>query len=277
MFLRISLLGTSASDGKGSRLVSLPPPETVRTIPRGFAMREIVLDTETTGLDPSGGDRVVEIGCVELVNHIPSGRKFHCYVNPERPMSIDAARIVGFDESFLRDKPKFSEVARGLVEFLGDDVLIAHNAEFDIAFLNAEFGRIGHAPLGGNRVVDTLMLARRKHPLGPNSLDALMSRYSIDASKRVVHGALLDAELLSEVYIELIGGRQASLMLGDEDAVPTIALPPRPTIIAIRQFPRVFEIPAAALAAHRAAVDGLGPNAIWQRYLQAPAAFAVNG
>ncbi len=235
-------------------------------------MREIVLDTETTGLDPSGGDRVVEIGCVELINHIPSGRKFHRYVNPERRMSVDAIQVHGIEEAFLKDKPKFAEVARELVEFLGDDVLIAHNAEFDMAFLNAEFGRIGHPPLGGNRVVDTLMLARRKHPLGPNSLDGLMSRYSIDSSKRVVHGALLDAELLSEVYIELIGGRQTSLLFGDEESVPTISLTPRPASISIRPFPRVFEIPPAEVIAHRAAVERLGPNALWKRYMPAPAA-----
>jgi DNA polymerase-3 subunit epsilon len=240
-------------------------------------MREIVLDTETTGLDPSGGDRVVEIGCVELVNHIPSGRKFHRYVNPQRAMSIDAARVHGLDDAFLRDKPIFAAVATELADFLSDAVLIAHNAEFDLAFLNAEFARAGHPPIGANRVIDTLMLARRKHPLGPNSLDGLMSRYAIDASKRVLHGALLDAELLSEVYVELIGGRQASLLLGDEAAVPTIALPSRPAIIAIRPFPRVFELPAAALATHRAAVDRLGANALWLRYLQpqAPALVAV--
>jgi DNA polymerase-3 subunit epsilon len=231
-------------------------------------MREIVLDTETTGLDPSGGDRVVEIGCVELINHIPSGKKFHRYVNPERSMSIDAAKVHGLDEAFLRDKPIFAKVAAELTEFLGDAVLIAHNAEFDLAFLNAEFSRIGHPPIGGNRVVDTLMLARRKHPLGPNSLDGLMSRYSINSSKRVLHGALLDAELLSEVYVELIGGRQASLLLGEEEPVMTISLPPRPASIAIRQFPRVFEIPPADVIAHREAVERLGANAIWNRYLK---------
>ena len=234
-------------------------------------MREIVLDTETTGLDPTAGDRVVEIGCVELVNHIPSGRKFHRYVNPGRSMSIDAARVHGLDDAFLRDKPPFPAVAAELLEFLGDAVLIAHNAEFDLAFLNAELGRAGQPTIGGNRVVDTLMLARRRHPLGPNSLDALMSRYAIDASKRVLHGALLDAELLSEVYIELIGGRQASLLFGEDEAVPTIAIPMRQAVIRIRPQPRLFEIAADALAAHRAAVERLGGSAIWLRYLQPPA------
>jgi DNA polymerase-3 subunit epsilon len=230
-------------------------------------MREVVLDTETTGLNPTGGDRVVEIGCVELVNHIPSGRRFHRYVNPERTMGIEAARVHGLDDAFLKDKPKFAAVAGDLAEFLADAVLIAHNAEFDLAFLNAEFARAGHSPIGNDRVVDTLMLARRKHPLGPNSLDALMARYQVDASRRVLHGALLDAELLAEVYIELIGGRQASLLLGVEEAVPTIAIAQRTVTIAIRPFPRLFEISQAERTAHAAAVERLGPNAIWRRYL----------
>jgi DNA polymerase-3 subunit epsilon len=239
-------------------------------------MREIVLDTETTGLDPSGGDRVVEIGCVELVNHIPSGKRFHRYVNPERTMSVDAARVHGLDDAFLRDKPKFAAVADELAVFLGDAVLIAHNAEFDLAFLNAELGRVGRPLLAGDRVVDTLMLARRKHPLGPNSLDGLMSRYSIDSSKRVLHGALLDAELLAEVYVELIGGRQASLLLGEEESVPTIAMAPRLAPITIRALPRIFEISADEASAHRAAVEQLGANAIWLRYVKPAApAFAV--
>jgi DNA polymerase-3 subunit epsilon len=234
-------------------------------------MREIVLDTETTGLDPTGGDRVVEIGCVELVNHIPSGKRFHRYVNPERRMSVDAARVHGLDDAFLRDKPAFAAIAGELTEFLGEAVLIAHNAEFDLAFLNAEFARASRPPLAGDRVVDTLMLARRKHPLGPNSLDALMSRYAIDGSRRVVHGALLDAELLSEVYIELIGGRQASLLLGEEEQVPTISIAPRLVPIAIRPLPRIFAIPADEAAAHQAAVERLGSNAIWLRYLRVAA------
>jgi DNA polymerase-3 subunit epsilon len=232
-------------------------------------MREIVLDTETTGLDPSGGDRVVEIGCVELVNHIPSGRKFHRYVNPGRTMSIDVARVHGLDDAFLRDKPPFQAIAGELLEFLGDAVLIAHNAEFDLAFINAELGRAKRPPIDNTRVIDTLMLARRKHPLGPNSLDALMARYAIDASKRVLHGALLDAELLSEVYIELIGGRQASLLFGEEEPAPTIVVAMPQAVIRIRPQPRVFEIGPDALAAHQAAVDRLGPNAIWLRYVPA--------
>src|SRR5437868_2379224 len=167
-------------------------------------MREIVFDTETTGLDPKTGDRIVEIGCIELINHIPSGRSFHRYLNPERPMPIEAARVHGLDDAFLKDKPRFAEVADELIEFFADANLIAHNASFDMTFINAELARVGRGALGDDRVIDTLMLARRKHPGSPVSLDALMSRYEIDASRRTRHGALLDAELLSEVYIELI-------------------------------------------------------------------------
>jgi DNA polymerase-3 subunit epsilon len=244
-------------------------------------MREIVLDTETTGLDPTRGDRVVEIGCVELINHIPSGCRFHRYVNPQRAMSIDAARVHGLDEAFLSDKPLFGAIAAELVEFLGDANLIAHNAEFDLAFLNAEFARVGRPALTADRVIDTLMLARRKHPLGPNSLDALMARYAVDASRRVVHGALLDAELLSEVYIELLGGRQASLLFGEEEGVPTTIAAPLPRApVAIRPMPRIFELSEGEKAAHEAAVDRLGEKAIWRKYLvpppvEAPAAVAA--
>jgi DNA polymerase III subunit epsilon len=188
-------------------------------------MREIVFDTETTGLDPKAGDRVVEIGCIELFNHIPTGRTFHRYLNPERPMSIDAARVHGLDDAFLKDKPLFAHVADELIEFFGDANLIAHNASFDVMFINAELARVGKNALGDDRVIDTLMLARRKHPGSPASLDALMSRFQIDASRRTLHGALLDAELLAEVYIELIGGRQAALVLGGEPGRPHHATP----------------------------------------------------
>src|SRR5262245_1791698 len=167
-------------------------------------MREIVFDTETTGLDPRNGDRMVEIGCVELINHFPTGRKFHKYVNPERPMTIDAARVHGLDDAFLRDKPLFAAIAVELVEFIGDARLSAPDAQFDLDFLNLELSRAGHPTVGAERVLDSLMLARRRHPAGPNSLDALCGRYQIDLSRRTLHGALLDAELLAEVYIELI-------------------------------------------------------------------------
>ena len=235
-------------------------------------MREIVFDTETTGLDPRNGDRVVEIGCVELINHIPSGRRFHRYVNPERGMSIDAARVHGLDDAFLKEKPVFAAIAGELVEFIGDATLIAHNAQFDLDFLNLELGRAGHPLLAADRIVDTLMLARRKHPAGPNSLDALCARYQIDRSRRTLHGALLDAELLAEVYIELIGGRQASLILGDAMEGTALAVAARSEIeIAPRPEPRPFRVTAEEMEAHRQRIARLGPNAIWLDYFKAAA------
>jgi DNA polymerase-3 subunit epsilon len=235
-------------------------------------MREIVFDTETTGLDPKNGDRVVEIGMIELVNHIPTGRSFHRYVNPERSMPAEALRIHGLDDAFLVDKPLFAAVASELIEFIDEATLIAHNSEFDMAFLNAEFARAGHPAVPDERVIDTLMLARRRHPAGPNSLDALCNRYQIDTSRRTLHGALLDAELLSEVYIELIGGRQAALVLGEEPEAPTLAIVHRIADFGERPEPRTFAIAAADLAAHHALIATIGDNAIWHDYLAAEAA-----
>jgi len=234
-------------------------------------MREIVFDTETTGLDPGAGDRIVEIGCVELVNHIPSGKSFHSYVNPERAIPPDAARVHGLDEAFLSDKPLFAAIADELLAFLDDAVLIAHNADFDVAFLNAELARTGRDAIVNERVVDTLMLARRKHPGGPNSLDALCARYTIDSTRRTFHGALLDAELLSEVYVELIGGRQAALALGEEPARTTVAVADGDLAVRARPTARAFALSQDALAAHRAAIAELGKDAIWLRYLAADA------
>ena len=234
-------------------------------------MREIVFDTETTGLDPKTGDRIVEIGGIELYNHIPTGRSFHRYVNPERPVPIEAGRVHGLDDAFLKDKPLFAAIAGELIEFFGDANLIAHNASFDIAFINAELARVGRPPLGEDRVIDTLMLARRKHPGSPASLDALMGRYQIDSSRRTLHGALLDAELLSEVYIELIGGRQAALVLGGEPEAPTITISHASATIGARPTPRVFNVSAEELAAHAVAVAGLGDKALWLSYAPAPA------
>lgn len=231
-------------------------------------MREIILDTETTGLDPRNGDRVIEIGCVELINHIPSGRSFHRYLNPERSISIEAARLTGIEASFLADKPRFAAVVAELLEFIGDAPIIAHNAEFDLAFLNAELQRAGHPALSNERLVDTLMLARRKHPTSPNSLDALMARYQIDARRRTLHGALLDAELLAEVYVELIGGRQPDLVFGDAETLTTITLA-RHVAIAPRGEPRLFRVSEAEMAAHRRAIELIGAGAIWQSYLAA--------
>src|SRR6202050_1019 len=181
-------------------------------------MREIVLDTETTGLDPFQGDRLVEIGCVELVNGIPSGQTFHKYFYPERTMPAEAMAIHGLTDEFLKDKPLFAEAADDLIAFLGDAPLVIHNAAFDLGFLNAELERAGRPPLERERLIDTLLIARRKHPGGSNRLDDLCVRYAIDNSRRTKHGALLDAELLAEVYVELIGARQAQLVLSQAAA-----------------------------------------------------------
>lgn len=231
-------------------------------------MREIIFDTETTGLDPRSGDRLVEIGLLELINHIPSGRTLHSYFNPERPVSPDAFRVHGLDDKFLADKPLFSVFADMLLEFVGDARLIAHNAPFDMGFLNAELGRLSRPPISEERVVDTLMLARRKHPAGPNSLDALCARYGIDTSRRTFHGALLDSELLAEVYIELIGGRQAALLLGEAVETPAVAAIQFVGEIGRRPVPRTFAVSADDLAAHRKSIETLGGDAIWLKYIR---------
>ena len=176
-------------------------------------MREIVLDTETTGLDPANGHRIVEVACLELLNHIPTGRNYQSYVNPERDVPADAAAVHGLSAEFLSDKPRFAEIADELLRFIADAPLVIHNAEFDVRFLNAEFERLARPPLPGERVVDTALIARQKFPGAPASLDALCRRFAIDNSARTKHGALLDSELLADVYLELIGGRQAGLEL----------------------------------------------------------------
>lgn len=231
-------------------------------------MREIVLDTETTGLDPLQGDRVVEIGCVELVNRFPSGRTFHCYLNPERDMPAGALAVHGLSAEFLADKPVFADVAEELMAFLGDASLVIHNASFDLSFLNAELSRLERGVIARDRLVDTLMLARRKHPGGANRLDDLCGRYGIDNSRRTKHGALLDAELLAEVYLELIGARQAQLGLGEAAsaaaAAATSALARR-----LRPFPLTPRLSADDLAAHAAFVATLGGEPIWLRYQHA--------
>jgi DNA polymerase-3 subunit epsilon len=228
-------------------------------------MREIVFDTETTGLDPLQGHRLVEIGCIELVNRFPSGKTFHRYLNPERDMPAEALAVHGLTVDFLRDKPFFHEVVEELIEFIGDAPLIAHNALFDLGFLNSELDRCKKGLVARDRLVDTLMLARRRHPTGPNSLDHLCARYGIDNSHRTKHGALLDAELLAEVYVELIGGRQASLILVDTSRSVAAAgnggaiVLPRPVPIA----PRLSD---DELAAHAQFVGRLGEKAIWLDY-----------
>jgi DNA polymerase-3 subunit epsilon len=228
-------------------------------------MREIVLDTETTGTDPGAGDRIIEIGCVELVNQFPTGRTFHVYLNPQRSVSQGAFNVHGLSEAFLADKPVFAAVAEPFLEFVADGRLVIHNAGFDIAFLNAEFARSGHPPLEMLRVVDTLSLARRKHPGAPNNLDALCARYGIDNSRRTKHGALLDAELLSEVYIELIGGKQADLGL----SLRPSAAAQSSIVVAARERITITRLTEAEREAHLTFIATLGERAIWREYVRA--------
>ena len=228
-------------------------------------MREIVLDTETTGLDPLNGDRLVEIGCIELVNRIPSGQTFHVYLNPERSMPAEAFAIHGLSDEFLKDKPRFVAVADEFIGFLGDAPLVIHNAGFDIGFLNAELERAGRPVIGRERLVDTLLLARRKHAGASNRLDDLCVRYAIDHSRRTKHGALLDAELLAEVYVELIDARQAQLVLS-QTAAP-ILVPGAPIIIRERPAPLTPRVSAADQEAHRQFIASLGEAAIWRDYI----------
>ncbi len=230
-------------------------------------LREIVLDTETTGLDPLRGDRLIEVGCVELVNRIPTGREFHRYVNPERDVPREAEAVHGLSTAFLLDKPVFAAVADELLAFMGEDVLVIHNASFDVGFLNAELARAGRRQIATGRVVDTLALARRRHPAGPNSLDALCKRYGVDNSSRVKHGALLDSLLLASVYVELLGERQASLGLVSSAAGPAAVsvagLAGAPALTRPRPLPP--RLSAEAEAAHRAYVATLGPKPLWLR------------
>jgi DNA polymerase-3 subunit epsilon len=228
-------------------------------------MREIVFDTETTGLDPLQGDRLVEIGCIELVNRFPTGNTFHRYLNPERDMPEPAFKVHGLSIEFLKDKPVFATIAEELVAFIGDAPLVAHNALFDLGFLNAELKRAGRPEVSRERLVDTLMLARRKYPGGANRLDDLCVRYRIDNSRRTKHGALLDAELLAEVYLELIGARQAAFGLIEAAAV--VATRGAAAIARVRPEPLPSRISADERAAHRGFVATLGAGAIWLNYL----------
>src|SRR6476659_1124955 len=218
-------------------------------------MREIVLDTETTGLDPLDGHRLVEVGCVELVNRIPSGHTFHAYFNPERGMPAEAFAVHGLSEQFLKDKPFFVETADDLIAFLGDAPLVIHNAAFDLGFLNAELERTGRPLIARERMVDTLLIARRKHPGASNRLDDLCARYAIDSSRRTKHGALLDAELLAEVYAELIGARQATLILS-QAVLPGRGLG-EPIIVRERPVPLPPRVTAEESAATRQFIDTL--------------------
>jgi DNA polymerase-3 subunit epsilon len=234
-------------------------------------MREIVMDTETTGLDPLRGDRLVEIGCLEIFNRMPTGQTFHVYCNPERDMPLEAFNVHGLSAEFLSTKPLFHEVVDDFMAFIGDSPLVIHNGSFDMGFLNAELDRIKRPPLPRDRLVDTLLLARRKHPGVSNRLDDLCARYAIDNSRRTKHGALLDSELLAEVYIDLIGARQSQLILADDAPAQRTGgindAPRRQREIAL--VPRVTEQDRTE---HRAFIAQMGDKAIWNEFLGNPAA-----
>lgn len=219
-------------------------------------MREIALDTETTGLDPYSGHRVVEIGCVEMVNHIATGNVFHAYLNPERDMPAEAERIHGLSSQFLADKPLFKMIAQSFLSFIGDSRLVIHNAAFDLKFLNAELERENLSLIDSARATDTVLIARQKFPGQPANLDALCKRFNIDLGRRTKHGALLDAELLADVYLELNGGRQSALLLKKAEEA---ALEEEPSVIGFRGHTaipeRQFHASAEEKAAHRALLD----------------------
>lgn len=235
-------------------------------------MREIVFDTETTGLD-FRDDRVIELGCIELVNRFPTGRTFHHYIEPQgRAINPEAQAVHGISAADLAGKPTFDAIAEDFIAFIDGAKLVAHNANFDINFINAEFRRLDHPAIDPGRVVDTLALARRRHPMGPNSLDALCRRYGIDNSRRAKHGALLDSELLAEVYIELIGGKQAALVLETSVAASAGRVEIRQTKIVVNQrpVPLAPRLSAADLEAHAAMVAGIGDKALWLTFEEKP-------
>jgi DNA polymerase-3 subunit epsilon len=225
--------------------------------------REIVLDTETTGLDPRAGDRVVEIGAIELINHVPSGRVFHHYLNPQRAMSAEAEAVHGLSDAFLADKPTYAKIALEFEKFVGDATLVIHNAPFDMGFLNAERGRLGLPPWPMSKAIDTVAIARRRFPGAQANLDALCRRFGVDNSGREKHGALLDAELLAEVYLELIGGRQPAFGLtagaASTGGATAYAPPPRPR-------PLPSRVTVAEAEAHAAFLATLGDAALWKRF-----------
>ncbi|MGX1348702.1 DNA polymerase-3 subunit epsilon [Bradyrhizobium elkanii] len=238
-------------------------------------MREIVLDTETTGLDPLRGDRLVEIGCVEIFNRMPTGQTYHVYINPERDMPAEAFAVHGLSTEFLASKPLFNEVVDEFLAFIGDTPLVIHNASFDISFINAELDRIKRQVIPKDRLVDTLLLARRKHPGVSNRLDDLCSRYQIDNSRRTKHGALLDAELLAEVYIDLIGARQSQLILASETSDARAGGHSGDTPRRQRETPLLARVSDADREAHRAFIATLGDKPIWNDYLPPPAPAAA--
>jgi DNA polymerase-3 subunit epsilon len=230
-------------------------------------MREIVLDTETTGLDPNKGDRLVEIGCVELLNRIPTGATFHVYINPERDVPAEAFAIHGLSTEFLKTHKPFADVVDEFLRFIGDDApLVIHNASFDHGFLCAELSRLNRPLISRDRLIDTLALARRKHSAGPYNLDALCGKYGIDNSRRTKHGALLDSEILAEVYLELLGGRQAQLGLAESTSERGVS-GDGTAKLRERRAPLPSRLTEAERAAHREFVATLGEQAIWRNYL----------
>ena len=235
-------------------------------------MREIVLDTETTGLDPAAGHRVVEIGAVEIVNKVATGRRFHAYLNPQRDMPDEAFRVHGLSEDFLADKPLFAHVAQDFLTFVEDAPLVIHNAEFDIRFLDHELSSAGHPPLGFSRAIDTLAIARRKHVGASNSLDSLCARYNISTSHRILHGALLDAQLLADVYLELSGGMQSSFSL---HVAADAALALMQHGLTARPAPLPVVVHEGERTAHETLIDSMGANALWRNFRQ-PATSAPN-
>ncbi|MGH1369943.1 MAG: DNA polymerase III subunit epsilon [Maritimibacter sp.] len=229
-------------------------------------MREVVLDTETTGFDPKTGDRMVEIGAVELLNHMPTGKTYHQYINPERDVPQGAFEVHGLSQDFLRDYPVFKDIAQDFLDFIGDSKLIIHNAKFDVPFLNAELTWCNKPTISMDQAIDTLLIARKRYPGSPASLDALCRRFNIDNSHRTLHGALLDSEILAEVYLELIGGRQPGLVLGaDEKKTETVVemdstWRPRP-----RTEPLPSRLSDEEQEAHARFVDKLGEDALWNK------------
>ncbi len=230
-------------------------------------MREIVLDTETTGFEPDQGDRIVEIGAVELYNHMPTGETYHQYINPRRAMPAEAFAVHGLGDEFLADKPVFEKIGQAFLDFVGDSKMIIHNASFDMKFLNAELGWMGLPKLPMDQAVDTLEIARRRFPGSPASLDALCRRFNIDNSSRTLHGALLDSEILAEVYLELIGGKQPDFGLATESGRSQTAASSddswrpaaRPTALPSR-------LSEKETAAHTAFVDAMGDGALWKKF-----------
>ena len=228
---------------------------------------EIVLDTETTGMDPFNGDRILEIGCVELQNHLPTGRTLQIYINPERDIPPDATAVHGITNEFVADKPIFSEIYSDFIDFIGDAKLVIHNAEFDMKFLNWELKNIGHPGLKWSRIIDTLSIARKKFPGSPANLDALCRRFEIDNTGRVFHGALLDSELLAEVYLELIGGRQHGMGLTDNSTNGQSNISSIKNLKKLRQprEPRLYSANPEELAAHQNLLEKLGDKAVWKK------------